>query len=331
MTVALGIHQSDVIIKSAITTALENIRSNPWLLDYCFANLPQDSLTAEKYGLKSVEQAKNWFLNTKIPVFVIPRLDEAKLPAISIQLQSSQEAETTLSDVHYQVTEDATYIQRPALTDPFTPESYVPSTGVMTLTEAVAEDLVLGVGLFVVTKTGNEYEITEILDDRSFVLRTNINDDFGDVVIKGPQASYVASLESASYKETYVIGCHVSSEPIHCVYLHSILKFALLVYKQALLEARGFERTTINSTDLRAESGWEGAETAFARYLQVTGFVRQYWPKDISPKITAVEFQPRISDIPEAAANDEEFNSLPWLGVDDEEDGDTTPDPAPVL
>lgn len=57
-TEALGIHQSDVIIRTAIVAALADLRANPWLLDYVFASLPKDEMTMKDYGEKSVEKAK---------------------------------------------------------------------------------------------------------------------------------------------------------------------------------------------------------------------------------------------------------------------------------
>jgi len=78
-TSTLGIHQSDVIIRTAIIAALADLRANPWKLDYVFSSLPKDTLTAKSYGEKDIAQAKRWFLSTEIPVTMVPRIDKAKL------------------------------------------------------------------------------------------------------------------------------------------------------------------------------------------------------------------------------------------------------------
>ena len=105
-TEALGVHQSDVIIRTAIVAAIADLRANPWLLDYVFASLPRDDRTMKDYGEKEVQRAKEWFMKTNVPVFMVPRMDEAKVPCITIKLLDSSEAEVTLGDVHYQEKED---------------------------------------------------------------------------------------------------------------------------------------------------------------------------------------------------------------------------------
>src|SRR5574338_1571034 len=83
---ALGIHQSDVIIRTAIVAALADLRADPRVLDYIFASLPADEKTREDYGEKSVAAAKKWFLNNKIEVSMVPVMDKAKAPLITIKL-----------------------------------------------------------------------------------------------------------------------------------------------------------------------------------------------------------------------------------------------------
>ena len=83
-----GIHQSDVVIRSALEAAFADIRANPWLMDYIFASLPQDNLTWRTYGEKSVQEAKKWFLNTNIPILVTPTLNELRAPSITITLNA---------------------------------------------------------------------------------------------------------------------------------------------------------------------------------------------------------------------------------------------------
>jgi hypothetical protein len=119
------------------------------------------------------------------------------------------------------------------------------------------------------------------------------------MVIKPQRAAYRTALESTMYRESYIIGCYVDSEPIHLVYLHSILVFLLLRYKQVLLEARGFERTTLSSSDFRRDEELL-PEMYYSRYTTITGTVRQYWPKIIARKIDAVvtDIEPSTDDLP---------------------------------
>lgn len=289
-TEALGIHQSDVIIRTAIVAALADLRANPWLLDYVFASLPRDDRTMKDYGEKEVQRAKEWFLKTNIPIFMVPRLDESKVPCITIKLLDSQESEVTLGDVHYQEKEDLDTAW-PALTPAFTPTRYNPATGIMVVSDQIQASVVITAGMLVIDAVGKSHVILEVFEDGSFNLEQGTMADFTNAVIKGSKPAFVTRLESVGYRESYQIGVHVSGEPVYLTWLHSIIVFVLLRYKQALLEARGFERSVFSSSDFDRNDQFE-SEFIFSRYLNMTGFVRQYWPKDINPKITSFLPQP---------------------------------------
>lgn len=313
-TEALGIHQSDVIIRTAIIAAIADLRANPWLLDYVFASLPRDDRTMKDYGEKEVQRAKEWFIKTNIPVFMVPRMDEAKVPCITIKLLDSQEAEVTLGDVHYQEKEDND-AQWPALCKPFTPNKYNSATGIMVVPDAVHDAVVIAPGMVVVDNIGKSHEILETFADGSFLIKQGTIADFTNAVIKGSKPAYVTRLESVSYRESYQIGVHCAGEPVYLTWLHSIVVFILLRYKQSLLEARGFERSVFSSSDFDRNEMFE-AEMVFSRYLNVTGYVRQYWPKDINPKITSFDPLPlRViggEKLPEGDPND-----AMWIGDQD--------------
>lgn len=286
LTRILGIHQSDVVIRSAITAALADIRANPWLMDYIFASLPQDTLTWRDYGEKSVAAAKEWFLKTDIPVSLAPRFDESKWPLISVMLSESSEVvgETTLGDVNYEPEEDNATAW-PPLTTPFTPISYIPSQGLVKLPSV--PDSGLAVGMFIVATNGAAYEIKSVLTEDTFTIDAGVVPDLRNAVLKGAPPSYKVEVESSSFRETYQIGIHVPGDPVLLTWLHSVIVFALMRYKQILLEARGFERTTIQSGAVQYEERFE-AQNILSRYITITGNVRQYWPKSVTSTITHV-------------------------------------------
>lgn len=303
MTNALGIHQSDIVVRSALVAAIADLRANPWLLDYVFASLPRDPLTMKDYGEREVEQAKKWFLSTNIPVFMNTRSDHATFPCISIGLQESTEAESTMADVHHQPHEDndSTW---PALAGPFTPIKYEVASGTITVEKSLAASIIISSGMILVDRFGNQHKVLEVLDDDTFKIKAGTIVDLTDVVLKGNRPAFVTSLESVVYRETYSIGCHVQNEPTHLMYLHSIILFCLLRYKEALLEARGFERSVANSSDLRRNESL-GEELTFSRWISLSGYVRQYWPKKTAPKITGVGIEIEV----------EELENLDGIGV----------------
>lgn len=92
MRAAQGIFQSDIVLRTALVAGLADLRENPALLDYVFASLPKDALTYKVYGEEQVKMAKDWFLSQEIPVFMNTRIDESKVPCVTIAVQSSSES-----------------------------------------------------------------------------------------------------------------------------------------------------------------------------------------------------------------------------------------------
>lgn len=285
-TKILGIFQGDIIVRSAIQEGMQRLYNDPELLESVFESLAQDELTLRTYGEKQIAQAKKWFLTTKVPVLLSVRVAELALPCITISLRESTEAEQTHGDVNYD-TQESTPAEWPPLTKPFTPTSYSPTSGMMQLPLNIFADVIVAPGQFVVTRGGNKYQIVDYLDDGLLQMQTNIVDDFTDAVLKGPESKFVTTIESVNFKETYEIGIHAKGEPVNTIFLHSIIKFVLLKYKQDLLEARNFERTVLASSDLRRNMELEN-ELAFDRYITITGFCRQWWPKRKSERIQNV-------------------------------------------
>jgi hypothetical protein len=234
-------------VRTAIIEGMRRLYSDPELLHSVFESLAQDDLTLQEYGEKQIRQAQDWFLHNKVPVLLSVRVAQMELPCITIALRDSVEAEQTHGDVNYD-TQESTVGDWPPLTKPFTPTAYSPSTGMMQLPADTCLNLVIAAGMFVVTRNGNQYMIVEDLDDGLISIQPGIVDDFTGAVLKGARSKYVTTIESVNFKETYEIGIHTQGEPVNTIYLHSIIKFLLLKYKQDLLEARNFERPSIASS-----------------------------------------------------------------------------------
>lgn len=273
-------------------------------------------MTWKEYGERSVAEAKAWFLKTKIPVRITPVLNELQLPAISITLQSSEEAvnEATTADTHHDPWEYSDDSDWPALTSPFTPKSYLPGTGVVTLDPAtVTSDLLIVEGMFLIDAVGRSHEILEVLADNQFRISAGTVANLRNAVIKPAKPVHVTAVESSSFRETYRIGVHVGGEPVKLAWLHSVAVFCLLRYKEALLEARGFERSTVGSSDFSRDQSHE-VEMVFSRFITVSGFVRQYWPKLTAPTVQATELVVRVDG---ATDSPEDPDTQLWVGEND--------------
>ena len=251
-----------------------------------FANLAKDPKTAALYGEKERNQAINWFNNTQIPVLWDLRLAADKIPSISYSIQSCEQTEETLADAHYQIAEDVSP-EWEAFTKKFNP-NYIPVTGVMTVPiEAIQAPI--SEGAVLVTRTGAQYPILEVINVNQFVIARNLIVNLNDSYIKGNKPSLTSGVESCRFKEVLKIGCHVSGDPTSLIYLHSICFYILLKYRKTLLEARGFERSTISSGPYMRDDRFQmGADSCFSRFTNLVGYVTMNWSSKQVQKLESV-------------------------------------------
>jgi hypothetical protein len=233
-TQGAGIHQSDVILRSALITAINDMRANPWLLDYVFRVAAPGQADRDEYGLNEIERAKEWFQRTDIPVVWTITTNDPKFPCISLSLMSSQEVEQEGTLTRHPL--PALRGQQLGLAHAGGPAHAARlhrGTGTMAL-DPTLDDIVLAPGMIVVTKAGKtSTRSSTSWTVATFKIKAGIVDDFNGMVIKSANPAYITELESAVFRETYALGCHVDSEPVHLTYLHSILVFILKRYNQA--------------------------------------------------------------------------------------------------
>jgi hypothetical protein len=307
-TEVFGVFQGDVIIRTAIVAALSDIRANPWLLDFCFASLPRDTLTFRDYGEKEVSKAKEWFQKENVEVTFGVRPYEGAPPKnlVSIHLMSSKEEQNTLGDVHHHTIEEWEASWEP-LTARFSPVSYSATTGLFKLPSNIATELAVSTNMAIVDRTGKKHAILGVLDQETLELEKGTVADFTDCFIKPAIPAYVASLESAKFREVFIIGCHAAGEPVNLTYLHSVVVFALLRYRQSLFEERGLQVSGIDSSDFKANDIFDDVpEHYWSRYITLTGVVEHVWPKHVDSRFLTVE----TSTDPTDPQNDKELLEL---------------------
>ncbi len=313
---AKGIFQSDILIRAALVQALQELRTQPYLLDYCFAHLVDDELTADSYGARERDKAKAWFLATDVPVVMDYRQEAPEGPQVSVGLIDSTEAESTLADTHYQPTEDVESVW-PILAGPFAAASYVGSTGTVTLPQPVADALFIVPGMLLVDTAGRVAEILSTVSRPVFRIAPGTSLDLSKATIRGARPALVQYLESVRFKEVYRVGAHALGEPYQLTWLHTIVVFCLLRMKQSLLEARGYESTTISSAPFAKDDRWGQIQNLWTRFVTISGFVRSYWPKRADPRITGVgtsaTFE-RVDETPVAVGPEPGFDpgQEPW-------------------
>jgi hypothetical protein len=292
-----GIQPPDLVVLGAIRGGLEDMRRNPYLLDYCFAWFANDELTAKYYGAKEAQRAKDWFLNNKIRVSMASILQDVSFPLISISLVSSTEDRQTMSDIDSTTSEevraeDIASANRIAL-GPFTAKSYNSATGILTLQDDLSTTNLFKDMILVDSSSNIGYPILDIIDDTSFKIEPGTVANFTKAYVAPIDTFLVVSRESIVFKNTYSIRCVTMGEPIYTYYLNAIIMFILLRYREELLEARGLDASVIaNGAMYQAQSalfGLESKELIFGQDITLTGLARQYWPKAISSKIQGIK------------------------------------------
>jgi hypothetical protein len=282
-----GIFSSDIIIRHALKLGLDDLRANPWQLNLIFASLQDDPYTKDLYGQKTLDKAKSWFLKTEIPVVMDFLLDPNNLPAITISLIESNEAEDTLGDTHYEP-----YQVSETEWTPLSPKvlgTYNFATNRLVLPESIREHVSISTQMDIVSKEGLICPIVQVLSPTECIVGVSGSPNFTECFVKFRGGNVSASLESARFKETYRVGCHVKGEGETLLWLHSIIVYCLLRYRKTLLEGRGFEVSQVNSGPF-IKNDMFGQENVWSRMVSITGYVRQYWAQDVSDRIGTVSY-----------------------------------------
>jgi hypothetical protein len=331
------IFAGDVIIAEAIRQGLEDMRKNLWLLDDVFANFTKEPALKDKYGQKEIDAAKDWFLNNKIEVNLRYRNDKDQFPCVTIALGSSSEKEEMkhLGDLSTEVeTLMPNQIGKPIpyIVKPFIPISYDQTTGVLTVPDSVSMRGVRSGQILVDPDTGNGYIIQEVISN-GIKLEPNLKISLTRAGIVPQYQIYKARREHTFFQETYSIGCHVHGDPAPLLWLHAIVLYTILRYRESLLEGRQFTQSSVSSSDLVQNPNFEGpgGENVFSRYITLTGQVENSWLKTPFRIIEAVEineeneegFRSGIKilsnlDSPESLDTEDDI----WTTIDEDNDDD---------
>lgn len=290
------IFAGDVLIKTAIEQGLEDIRKNIWLMDDILSHMKEPALK-DKYGQKEIDAAKEWFLNNNVSVYLQHRMDKDELPAVIIGLGSSIELEEMkhMGDLSTSVeTLMPGDIGKPIpyVVKPFVPEAYDDDNGLVQVSSeidiaAVAQGMIL-----VDPDTGNGYEILDLLPNNVIQIEANLNIDATRLAVVPKFQIYKVRREHSFFAETYTIGCHVHGDVAPLLWLHAIVSYTLLRYRESLLEGRCFAQSKISSSDLvpNQEMSVAGGENVYSRYITLTGQVENSWLKSPKRVIESIVF-----------------------------------------
>ena len=292
---------SDILVKTMIEAAIVDLRKNPWLLDDVFGGLATDSLASDDYGYKEVDQAKKWFLNNNIFLFMQFRVDDPIFPCITVVHNSSTEMldRASLGDARIGTEMDISSIRTTPtkVYNNFNPKNYNPATGTVELPKG-RDTGQMAPGMFLICqKTGHAYEILAVTSDTQFAIAAGTVDNFTELYIVPPSSLWNVEHELTYVREVFQIGAHAQSDPVQNIWLHQLLWYIFLRYKEVYLEARGFEISTLSSGPMEKNQKFE-SDLVFSRYITLIGQVRYDWIKYVAPKLQVVTGELVIIDGP---------------------------------
>lgn len=288
----LGMFSGDIILRTCIQAGIDDLRINPYLLDFIWSNLLYDDLTKAYYGEKEIEKQKEWFLQNEIVVTNGNHPDQAKTPHVTIWLDSQTEHAKITGDVNDVPQEELNltqYISKSPSVLVFTPKSYDSATGIVTLLPSQSTEFIYP-GMRVWDRVGNRfYEILEILSGSTFSIESGSLPNLTKAEIVNATDLAIVTLEGITNEENYRVQISTVNDPLKCLILHQIILFILYRYRQDYLEARGFDRTRFSSSGVGGPiGGQEQSQWIFQRTISVSALCRQYWPKRIGYPIQGI-------------------------------------------
>lgn len=282
----MAIFQSDLSIKTAIQLGMDDIRKNLWLIDDILGDALSNPYLTDKYGQKQIDACKEWFSNNQIDIYMSERRDKDRFPCITITLGTSAEKPEmkTMAD---QSTETIKLLPNkiakpiPYVVKPFSGFSYDPTSGELSIPPNIQNTNGIAPGMILVDPaTSQGYVINDIFTN-GIVIEPSLTITAAKLGIVPQYQFYEARIEHSFFQETYNIGCHVHGDPQALLWLHSIVLYSILRYRESLMEAQGFCESVVNSSDLQTNPQYSGpgGEEVYSRYITLTGQVENSWIK----------------------------------------------------
>jgi hypothetical protein len=99
-------------------------------------------------------------------------------------------------------------------------------------------------------------------------------------------------------EETFGIGMHAQSDLAQAIWLRQVMTYILLRYKEAYLEARGYELSSFSVGAIELNPYFKEIEQVFSCPITLTGQTECSWIKYLAPKLQKVTGGIRIIDGP---------------------------------
>jgi hypothetical protein len=279
-----GIFQGDLIVKATVELSIDDMRKNPWIVEDVFSSLLENPILKLKYGLKEITRAKEFILNNNIPVYMRHRVDKMEYPCVTISIGQSQEDKelATLGDASIEFEDLSPFdIGKPIkfIIPAFQPVSYDITTGIVEVPENIEDYQFINTGMVAVdVETGNGFIVIEKAGTNGFRVAPNSAIPKGKIGIVPQYQLWRARRERAIFQEQYNIGCHVHGDPSTLIFLFGVVKYALMRYREGLLEHNNFQLSKITCTDM-IKNDMMDVENVFSRWITLSGQCEESWIK----------------------------------------------------
>ncbi len=287
-----GIFPTDVFIKTLLEESIDEIKKNLWLLDHIMWDFTHNEFLRTKYGQKQVDAAKEWFATNNINVFHQFVKDKEKFPCIVLTLGSSLEHQEyrTLSDVSQETIGLAPMEvgqKIPYVVPPFIPYGYDPSTGEVGV-PANTDITAVSAGMILLNPaTGNGTPVLSV-NGSNIMIQPNVQLDASSLAIV-PQYRYFQSrLGRSFFQENWSITC-ATNDVSTLLWLHMIVVYSLLRYREFMEHNGILEITNLNSTDIfNADFSNAAGEEIYCRQISISNKVEQKFVRGLHKKIESV-------------------------------------------
>lgn len=287
-----GIFPTDVFIKTLLEESIDDIKKNLWLLDHIMWDFTHNEFLRTKYGQKQVDAAKEWFATNNINVFHQYVKDKEKFPCIVLTLGSSQETQElrTLSDVSQEtigLTPTEVGQKIPYVLAPFIPYGYDPATGEVGVPEGLDVAPVSPGMILLNPTTGNGTPVLSINGQNIFI-KPGVELDASSLAVV-PQYRYFQSrLGRSFFQENWAITC-ATNDVSTLLWLHMVVVYSLLRYREFMEHNGILEITNLNSTDIfNSDFSNANGEEIYCRQVNISNKVEQKFVRDLHKKVESV-------------------------------------------
>lgn len=276
----MSVTMLDIHIKNVLEFGLKTIRSNPdkHLTDI-FGDFRLDPHAA-LYGNRLIALVKNWLTKTDVPIVLGFDLSSAKMPAVTINLTSTEPSQTYMGDFGGIEFQDLPAQQRDVIIPEFKVKSLDWNSDSTALILEPLSDMPMAQremfipGLILLDDKNREYSISQDIDGNILIIEAKDTAPLSD--IGRTEFQVVSPALQARYKrghmlmnETATIAVHGHTDRNEGLWLYYITMWIILKYRPLMIETFGLDLAMPMASDFSKDDSTLGTNT-WRRFIQLS-------------------------------------------------------------